>query len=194
MRPPRDGQPQGIGDHMGQDTATAAAQALRLLDSPALRHHPVTGPTERRTPTTTAGAPLNITLVDYLDRTVDEVTALTRQIAPDAGPLPPRLADLYDWCIEKTGDADQTQQAYRDLLLEKQRLEHAVRLADTSEICKQPCPGCGYWGLMWDTGSRRARCTNRRCTTPEGLSTSWTLARLASQKIERTEIWRRSAT
>lgn len=179
---------------MGQDTTTAAAKALRLLNSPALRHHPVTGPTERRAPSTTPGAPLNIPLVDYLAETVGEVVALTRDIAPDAGPMPPRLADLYDWSINATGDADQAQQAYRDLIIEKQYLEHAIRLGDTNEVCKHPCPGCGCWGLMWDTGSRRARCTNRRCTTSDGLSSTWTLAQLAAQKIERTEIWRRNAT
>ncbi|WP_053143310.1 hypothetical protein [Streptomyces ambofaciens] len=179
---------------MGQDTATAAAKALRLLDSPELRHHPANGPQERRNPSTTAGAPLNIGLVDYLAEKAGEVIALTREIAPDAGPMPATRADLYEWSINATGDADQAQQAHREHLFEKQRLEHAVRLGETDEVCKQPCPGCGYWGLMWDSAARRARCTNRRCTTPEGLSTSWTLARLAAQKIERTEIWRRNAT
>ncbi|GHC37051.1 MULTISPECIES: hypothetical protein [Streptomyces rochei group] len=179
---------------MGKDSVTAAARALRLLDSPDLRHHPATGPTERRSPSTTPGAPLNLGLVDYLDKTAGEVIALTREIAPDAGAAPSRLADLYGWSENATGDADEAQQAYRDLVFEKQRLQHAVRLGDTTEVCKNPCPGCGYWGLMWDTAAQRARCTNRRCTTPEGLSTSWTLTRLAAQTIERTEIWRRNAT
>lgn len=175
---------------MGRDTAADATRALRLLNHPAMRHHPATGPTERRTPSTTPGTPLNLGHVDYLDQTVDEVENLTRAIAPDAGPLPERLEALYAWCIDSTGHADADQLAYRDMLLEKQRLEHAVRLGEHHEICKEPCPGCGRWGLMWEPAGRRARCTNRRCHTPEG----WTLAQLAAQKVQRAEIWRRSAT
>ncbi|RIH58246.1 hypothetical protein D3C59_36350 [Streptomyces sp. SHP22-7] len=97
-----------------------------------------------------------------------------------------RLADLYDWSENATGDADEAQQAYRDLVFEKQRLQHAVRLGDTTEVCKNPCPAA-VLGPHVDTAAQRARCTNRRCTTPEGLSTSWTLTRLAAQTIERTE-------
>ncbi len=179
---------------MGKDSVTAAARALRLLDSPDLRQHPARGPRELRGHINSTGAPLNLGLVDYLTDTENEVVTLTREIAPDAGPQPSRLGDLYDWCVNATGDADEAQQAYRDLIIETHRLEHAMRLGDTSEVCKNPCPGCGYWGLMWDTAAQRARCTNRKCTTPEGLSTSWTLTRLAAQTIERTEIWRRNAT
>ncbi|MFE0207072.1 hypothetical protein [Streptomyces sp. NPDC058985] len=179
---------------MGQNTATAAAKALRLLDTPDLRHHPARGPQERRAASTTPGTPLNLGIVDYLDQTAGDIIALTRGIAPNAGPTPDRRADLYDWCLESTGDANQTQQAHRDLVFETHHFEHAVRLGDTTEVSKQPCPGCGCWGLMWDAPSRRARCTNRRCTTPEGLTSTWPLARLAAQKIQRTEIWRRNAT
>ncbi|MFB7738264.1 hypothetical protein ACFC08_28525 [Streptomyces sp. NPDC056112] len=179
---------------MGRDTAVDASRALRLLAHPDLRHHPVNGPTERRSPSTTPSTPLNVGLVDHLARTADELVKLTREIAPDAGPRPARIEGLVDWCVESTGSADADQQAYRDQVLEKQRLQHAVRLGEYDEVCKHPCPGCGCWGLMWDQGGNRARCTNRRCRTPEGLTSTWTLARLAAQKIQRTEIWRRNAT
>lgn len=191
---PRD-RPLGDGDtSMGRDAAADASRALRLLNHPDLRHHPVHGPTERRSPSTTPAAPLNVGLVDYLARTVDELVTLTRDIAPDAGPLPERLEGLYDWCIEHTGNADADQQAHRDFLFEKQRLEHAVRLGEHNVVCEEPCPGCGRWGLMWDDEGSRARCTHGRCHTPEGLTSTWTLSRLATQKVWRTEIWRRNAT
>lgn len=179
---------------MPQNTAVAAAKALRLLDSPDLRHPPTAGPAERRAPSTTPGAPLNLALVDHLAQTADEIVALTRDTVPDAGPLPDRLDRLYDWCIEHTGNAGEAQRAYRDLVFERQHLEHAVRLGEIDEICKHPCPRCGCWGLMWDRPGNWARCTNRRCKTPDGRSSTWTLARLAAQKIQRTEIWRRNAT
>lgn len=179
---------------MGQDTAQAASRALKLLNHPDLRHHPKTGPAERRSTSTTPGVPLNLDLVDHLASTAGELIGLTRQMAPAAGPIPAQLEGLYDWCIDNTGDADQAQQAYRDLVIERQRLEHAIRLGDHNEVCKHPCPRCGCWGLMWDQGGKRARCTNRRCRTADGLSSTWSLARLAAQKIQGTEMWRRNAT
>lgn len=179
---------------MGQDTATAAAKALRLLNTADLRHHPARGPQERRTTSTTPSAPLNLGIVDHIARTVAEVADHTRQIDPDAGPLPARVEDIYDWYTAHTGDADEAQRRYRDMLIERHRLEHAVRLGDYDEVCKHPCPRCGCWGLMWQIGGTRARCSNRRCRTPDGLTSTWTLARLAAQKVQRTEIWRRNAT
>lgn len=187
---------QGNGDSMGRTTTPTteqATRALRLLNAPEMRHHPTTGPRERRTPSTTPSAPLNIDLVDHLTATADELVTLTRDIDPDAG-LPPQLEALYDWCIQHTGTATADQQAYRDLVIERQRLEHAIRLGEHDVVCREPCPRCGCWGLMWDTAAKRARCTNRRCRTPEGMTSTWSLARLAAQKIHRTEVWRRTAT
>lgn len=179
---------------MGQDTTTAAAKALRLLNTPALRHSPARGPQERRPASTTPGAPLNLGIVDHMVRTVAEVADHTMSVNPDAGPLPAAVEDIYDWCVENTGDADEAQRRYRDMLIERHRLEHAIKLGEVDEVCKHPCPRCGCWGLMWEIGGNRARCTNRRCRTPDGMSSTWTLARLAAQKVQRTEIWRRNAT
>lgn len=176
------------------NTAVEASRALRLLNAPAMRHHPSTGPTERRAPSTTPGTPLNLGLLDYVTATVGEVETVTRAIAPDAGPTPQHPEDLYDWCVNSTSHADADQQAYRDIVIETHRLEHAVRLGEHHEVCKHPCPGCGRWGLMWDQMGNRARCSHRHCRTPEGLASSWTLTRLAAQKVQRTEIWRRNAT
>lgn len=177
---------------MGQDTAADASRALRLLNSADLRHHPNNGPQTRRSKPSTPGTPLNLDIIDYFAEKVGEVTDHVRQVAPGAGPVPADLHELYDWYIESLGNADAADQAYRDTVLETHRLEHAIRLGEVDEVCKEPCPRCGCWGLMWQAG--RARCSNRRCRTPDGMASNWTPARLATQKIQRTEIWRRNAT
>lgn len=179
---------------MGRDTAADARHALRLLNSEDLRQHPVTGPTERRRPSTTPGTPLNLNVIDHIARTVAQVVDHTVTVTAQPGPLPARVEDIYTWYIEQTADADDTDQRYRDTLIETHRLEHSIALGDTDEVCKHPCPRCGLWGLMWDQAGTRARCSNRKCRTPGGVSSSWTLERLAAQKIRRTEIWRRNAT
>jgi hypothetical protein len=180
---------------MGQDIATQASRALRLLNHPDLRHHPQTGPNgQPSSRATTPSAPLNLDLVDYMARTVQEVADHTRHVTPDAGPVPRQVADIYTWYLENTEHADEHQALHRDFVIERQRLEHAVRLGNTHEVSKHPCPRCGRWGLMWQTGGTRALCSHVNCRTPDGLSSTWSLARLAAQKIQRTEIWRRAAT
>lgn len=179
---------------MGRNTAADASKALQLLNSSDLRHHPNTGPQPRRSAPTTPGAPLNLDLVDYLTEKVGQVADHARKVDPSAGPAPANLRDLYDWYIDRTGDAGQAEQRYRDTLIETHRLEHAIRLGEVDEVCKHPCPRCGCWGLMWDQAGTRARCSNRKCRTPGGMTSSWTLNRLAAQKVQRTEIWRRNAT
>jgi hypothetical protein len=179
---------------MGRDTVADASKALRLLNHPDMRQHPATGPTQRRAHPTTPGAPLNLGIVDRITKAVDEVVDFTITVTAQPTPLPSRVEDVYDWCIENTANADDTQRRYRDTLIETHRLEHAVALGEYDEVCKHPCPRCGCWGLEWDHGGNRALCLNRRCRTPGGMSSTWTLARLAAQKIWRTEIWRRNAT
>ena len=182
---------------MGRNAAANAASALRLLNSEDLRQNPESGPQERRAPSSTPAAPLNIGMVDYFARTVREVVDHTVTITAQPKPLPPQLEGLYEWYIEETADAvadDDTERRYRDALIETHRLEHAIRLGETDEVCKHPCPRCGCWGLEWDHGGNRALCLNRRCRTPGGTASTGTLERLAAQKIRRTEIWRRNAT
>lgn len=179
---------------MGQNAAANATRNLRLLNTPELRHHQNHGHQERRTPSATPSAPLNLALVDHLTRSVAEVTAHTAAVTPGPAPLPPRVEDLYDWYIAQTGNADAAQQRHRDMVIERQALEHAIALGEFDAVRPHPCPACGCWGLMWDDGGNRARCSNQECRTPDGLSSSWTLARLAAQKVQRTEIWRRNAT
>lgn len=179
---------------MGQDDAEHASRALRLLNHPDLREHPRTGPAERRTGTAAPGTPLNIGIVDYFAEKVGEVIAHAQTITTQPKRLPRRLEDIYTWLVDSTPDADDVQRRHRDALLLTHRLEHDIRLGNYEVVCKHPCPRCGTWGLMWDHAGQHAQCTNRRCRTPAGLSSTWTLARLAAQKIQGTEIWRRNAT
>lgn len=179
---------------MGRDTATDAASALRLLNSQDLREHPATGPHGRRNPSTTPAAPLNLAVLDYIDRAIGEIVDHTATVTAQPAPLPERVENIYAWYIAQTADADDAERRYRDALIETHRLEHAMRLGETDEVCKHPCPRCGCWGLEWDRAGNRALCLNRRCRTPDGMTSRWTLARLAAQKIQRTEIWRRNAT
>jgi hypothetical protein len=179
---------------MGRNAAVNAASALRLLNSEDLRQNPECGPQERRAPSSTPAAPLNIGVVDYLARAVDEIVDCTVAVTAQPKPLPARLENVYDWCIENTADADDAQRRYRDTLIETHALENAIRLGEYNVVRPHPCPRCGSWGLFWDNPGNRARCTDVDCRTPDGLASSWTLARLAAQKVQRTEIWRRNAT
>jgi hypothetical protein len=179
---------------MGKNTAVQAARALRLLNSEDLRHHPRTAPAERSTPATTPAAPLNLGIVDYLVQTRRDVVDHVRSVVPDPTPVPAQVDGIYDWYVEQTAGADEAEQTYRDTLIARQALEHAVRLGNDTVVCEHPCPRCGTWGLMWDDNTSRAFCSSRKCRTPSGMASTWTLARLAAQQIQRTEIWRRSAT
>src|SRR5690242_10198004 len=79
------GAARGDGDTMGRDTEDAASR-LHLLAT-HYREHPQTGPSERRSPSVTPGAPLNLGIVDYMSRCVDEVVQHARdEAAGDIGP------------------------------------------------------------------------------------------------------------
>lgn len=180
---------------MGRNAAVSAASALRLLTDPELRHTPRTVPEVRRPTATTPAAPLNLGRMDYIDDHVNEVLTHVRSLpGHEKATLPAQAADLYDWYIENTGDADTTEQAHRDYITERHALEHAIELGEYNAVRPHPCPSCGSWGLFWDQRGNRARCSDVDCRTPDGLASSFTLARLAAQKVQRTENWRRSAT
>ena len=179
---------------MGHHTAAAAGTALRVLNSPELRPPPVQAPTQRRTTATTPPAPHNNGLLDYVTSHVDEVVTHTRQIAPDAEPFPLDVEDLYHWYERNTIGAAEADRLYRDHLMERHALEHAIALGDFDAVRPHTCPTCGSWGLFWDNPGKRARCSDRDCRTEDGTASSFSLARLAAQKVQRTEMWRRDAT
>jgi hypothetical protein len=180
--------------HMGRNTAGDAASALRLLNSEDLRQNPEHGPRERRAPSSTPSTPMNISVFDYVTRQAAEIVDYTVSVTAEPKQMPERLEDVYEWCLEQTAEADDAERRRRDTLIETHALENAIRLGETEAVCKHPCPRCGCWGLEWVHGGNRALCLNRRCRTPDGNASTWTPARLAGQKVRRTEIWRRNAT
>lgn len=179
---------------MGQDTAAAAASALHLLSSPELRQHPQRGPQERRAPSSTPAAPLNLDLLDYLESHKHEVIGHARAITDATEPLPIHDGDLYAWYVRNTLGATEDARRHRDFIIARHALENAIRLGNHDAVRPHPCPSCGGWGLFWDARGNRARCSDLDCRTPDGFASSFTLARLAAQQVQRTEIWRRNAT
>lgn len=167
---------------MGRDSDDAAA-SLHLLDT-HFRTPAVTGPSVRRPASITAGAPLNISTVDHISETVQEAVDHVRAAAP--GPLkalPPRVAGIYEWWIDSTADAAPEVQLRRDIVIERQRLEHKIRLGEHKVIRTHLCPACRTWGLHWNQNTRRADCWNRKCLDRHGMGRTWTLARLATQAV-----------
>lgn len=189
--------PKGIGDAMGRtanDDSEEAASHLRLLDT-HFHEHPQHGPAERRTTSATPGTPLNLGIVDYIDRCVAEVVDHARTEAPaPVGPLPASAAGIYDWYLEHTADAGPEVHLQRDIIIKRQQLEHAITLGDTDAVCKHPCPACGTWGLEWSAYTHRAMCINGRCRDRHGMGRTWTLGRLATQHVLEQENQARCAT
>ena len=178
---------------MGRDSDDAAA-SLHLLDT-HYREHPTSGPSERRTPSVSPSAPLNLGILDHLDRCISEVVDHARADAGDSlGPLPQRVRDVYDWWTENTADADHEVQLRRDIVIYRQGLESAIRLGEYKRIRKHPCPACRTWGLQWQPHSGHALCLNRRCRDRNGMARSWSLDRLATQYVTSQENRGRRAT
>lgn len=155
------------------------------------REHPVTGPaghsyisSEPRATSTSPGALVNLTVVDHIDASVREVVDYTREVAPDAEPLPKRVQDVYQWVVENTATASEAIQQRRDTIVYRQSLEHAIAMGDTKVIPPHRCPRCRTFGLMWQRPIQRAACTNVRCLTPDGMSSTWTLAKLAFEHVD----------
>ena len=173
----------------GADKDDTASNRLRILNT-HYREHPVTGPeghsvtTSASRPTAVApGLPYPAQIVEHIDRSVAEVAAHARTVNPAAGPVPARVEAVYDWYREHTANAPAAQQQRRDTIVYRQRLEHAIAMGDTKVIRPHRCPGCRTFGLMWIAEAQRAVCTNSRCTTKTGLSSSWTLAKLAYEHV-----------
>jgi hypothetical protein len=169
----------------GDGTDTAASRLHQLATY--LLEHPVTGPSARTATSTTPKAPMNLGMLDYIDRSVAEVVQHTRTVNPDAGPLPAQVADVYDWCRQHTEHApDIDQQRIRALEI-RHRLEHAVRAGDALVVRLIRCPlaagGCGTLGLHWQPRLWRAACVNIRCARANhGTHREWKLAELAYEQ------------
>lgn len=163
-------------DTTGDDAAARLALLARHF-----REHPVTGPSERRAPQATAGAPVNLSVVDHIDASVREVADYTRSVNTAAGPLPQHAEDVYAWCVDNTRHTPEAVQQRRDTIVFRQYLEHALRAGDASVVRPIRCPECRTLGLMWKAG--RVMCTNRKCVDEEGMTRVWSLGRLAHAHI-----------
>jgi hypothetical protein len=181
----------------GDDTA---GHRLRLLSS-HFRQHPVTGPaghsyisSEPRATAIAPGLPYDADVVELIDASVAEIAAHTRRANSAASPLPEEVADVYAWCLENTASASAAVQQRRDTVILRQELEHAIAMGDTKVVRPHRCPACRGFGLMWDAPRRRAVCTSIRCLTPDGMANSWTLARLAHERVSAKKSLRVRAT
>lgn len=170
-----------------------AAFRLHLLDT-EFREHPNHGPSERRAPQMSASAPLNLDMLDHLDRCRDEVIQHARAGGATLRSLPTRVREVYDWWEEQTKDAAPQVQLQRDIVIYRQSLENAIRLGDEKVVRPHPCPGCGTYGLEWQPRPAKAICVNRRCRDKNGMAHQWSLARLATQYVMEQEKRRRRAT
>lgn len=167
----------------GTSDAEQAAAGLHLLDT-HYRRHPDHGPRDRRATSVTPGTPLNVDIVDHIDRCVAEVVHHTRAETPaPAGPPPARVADIYDWYRQHTAEAGPEAQLRRDIVIHRQALEHAIAIGDHQVIRRYPCPACNTWGLMWQRELKRALCPNIYCRNTHGMAQTWALARLATQYV-----------
>ncbi|MGA5670002.1 hypothetical protein ACPCTG_31545 [Streptomyces pseudogriseolus] len=175
---------------MGQgDTSRDTAALLRHLNN-YLREHPVTGPAghsyisnEPRPTAVRPGLPINVRIIEHIDRTVAEVAAYTREANPRAEPLPENVEDVYRWCTENTLHAPEAVQQRREVLEYKHLLEHTVVAGNASIIRPHRCPECRTFGLMWDRMKQVIVCTNAECVDEDGLSTTVSFARLAHEHV-----------
>lgn len=185
----------GMGSR-GTDTETDTAAARLHALHAYFRQHPVTGPEGHsftaftaRTPPAASPVPFDTGVVELIDAAVAEVVHHTRTVNPDAGPLPARVEDVYAWAREHTTHAPHIEQQRRDTIEYRQRLEHAIAAGDSLVVRPHRCPACRTLGLYWPPEAGRdphakAVCVNRRCAEGNGgLSRSWSLARLAYERI-----------
>jgi hypothetical protein len=84
----------------GETSKDTAAARLRHLSN-YLREHPVDGPAGHsyisNQPRATAvhpGLPINVRVLEHIDRTVAEVVQYTREANPQAEPIPDDEADI----------------------------------------------------------------------------------------------------
>jgi hypothetical protein len=177
---------------MGEDTDTPAAR-LRLLQEEFVTPRRG-GRAARSAPTATAISPAALDVIDLMDASVDEVISHTRAVAPDAGPIPARRHDIYDWARAATPRLDPDRHHAREAMIYRQSLEHAIAMGDTKVVRTHPCRACGCVGLFWDRVTRKAVCVNQRCTSPKGLTNTWSLSDLAEDHIRRQETRKLRAT
>ena len=168
----------------GSDTsASTAGSRLRALQQELAQPIARRGDGQPGRATAVHGpAPLDLGLMDYLDRHVAEAATVTRQLAPDAGQAP-RTAEVYAWMEEQTAHLDAERALVRDAMVYRHNLALAIAAGDDAVVRREPCPGCGCWGTTWNAATRRAMCPVRSCTDKRGRPSTWSLAQLAEEAV-----------
>lgn len=162
------------------DTAADRLHTLRTQFLERPRHN---GPSQRSATATVPGTPVDLTVVDHITTSVAELVEHTRAINPDAGPLPTEAEDVYAWYREHTRHAPDMVRQRGDVIVYRQRLEHAIAAGDTSVIRPHRCPACNTFGLSWEKDRQRVICMNRRCLTKAGTTRTWSLSRIAYEHV-----------
>jgi hypothetical protein len=189
----------GHTDTDDTDTDTAA-QRLSELNAYFLTH-PVTGPEGHsythlggHHTSTAPGLPYNARIAEHIQASVTEVITHTRNANPDAG-QPQRIEDVYDWARQHTEHAPEDVQFRRDVVEYRHRLEHAIAAGDIKVVRPHRCPSCGTLGLHWQSDRQRAVCLNLHCADANGgISHSWSLGRLAFERVAVEKSLRQRAT
>lgn len=176
-----------------EDDTTAGSRLRLLYDH--FRERAVTSPEGHsyvpagpRTTRITAPAPADLGVVDHITASLTEVAAETHAANPDAGPLPSRVEAVYDWYRQHTQQAPEAVQERREAVIYRQQLEHAITMGDVDVVRPHRCPACRTFSLLWpqdrpSPSTGRVICSNRRCLTKQGLTRTWTLARLAYEYV-----------
>jgi hypothetical protein len=170
------------------DTATGRLHELYAY----YRQHPVKSAAGHSylssAPRATVSVPealVDLDIVDHIQASLREVVDDALAANPEAGPLPARVEGVYRWYVEHTINAPEAVQQRRDTVIYRQGLEHAIAMGNTKVVRPHRCPACRTFSLMWPRaqGAERAVCTNRRCLDAEGMTCTWTLARLAYEHV-----------
>ena len=180
-----------MGGYVAHTDTTTAAAGLRALQNDLTQPRTRSAGTPGRSATTVhPAAPIDLGLLDHIERHAGEVRAWTREVAPAAGPAPREADELYAWMGEHTASLDEGIARVRDAMLHRHKLSHALAAGNEKVIRRESCPGCGCWGLVWRATTRRAVCPVRSCRDARGRPSSWTVQQLAESAVGRTTLRR----
>ena len=120
---------------MGQsDTASTSAARLRLLQEEMALPRRGAEPGMPRATAVFPPAPVNLGLLAHIQRSVTELVHETRAVAPDAGPAPAEASAVYAWMTAHTSHLDDARAQYRQAVVYRQGLEHALLAGDETVI------------------------------------------------------------
>lgn len=134
-------------------------------------------------------APLNLGLLDHMERHRVEAEQFAHTVNPGAGPAPQGAA-LYAWLDAATANVDEQKRIARDAMERQHALANAIAAGDVNVIRRQACPRCLCWGLVWSREERAAVCLNAQCVDRAGRPSAWTLGRLGAAAVAKSPVRR----